>query len=48
MALKVKEVITKAIMTTSGNTSMAESLQLDLQNIIISQLKSVVKQIENN
>ena len=35
MALKLKEITVKVIITTGGNTSMAESLQLDLQNIIM-------------
>ena len=30
MALKSREIITKAIIITGGNISMAENLQLDL------------------
>ena len=35
MVLKSKEIITKVTIITSGDTSMTESLQLNLQNIII-------------
>ena len=35
MALKSKEMITKVTMTTGGNTSIAESSQPDLQNVIM-------------
>ena len=47
MALKSKETTTKAT-SSKGNISMTESLQPDLQNVTISQLRSIIKQIENN
>ena len=47
MALKSKETTTGAI-SSGGDVSMTESLQLDLQNVIIGQLRSVIKQIKNN
>ena len=47
MALKTKEITSRETTTTS-NISMAENSQLDLQNVIIGQLRSIVKQIENN
>ena len=47
MVLKLKEIMSREIIITS-DVSMAESLQLDLQNVIIGQLRSVIKQIENN
>ena len=47
MALRTKETTSRETIT-AGNVSMAESLQPDLQNVIISQLRSVIKQMENN
>ena len=47
MALKLKETISKVTIITS-NINMAESSQLDLQNIMMGQFRSVIKQIENN
>ena len=47
IALKSKEIITKAT-SSGGNVSITESSQLDSQNIIIGQLRSIIKQIENN
>ena len=47
MALKSKKMTTEAI-SSRGNISMTESSQLDLQNVIIGQFRSVIKQIENN
>ena len=35
MALELKEITSGEITTTGGNTSIAESLQLNLQNIIM-------------
>ena len=35
MVLKLKEITSKKIIITGGNTSIAESLQPDLQNVII-------------
>ena len=47
MALKSKKTITEAT-SSRGNISMTESSQPDLQNVIIGQFRSVIKQIENN
>ena len=48
MALKLKKTTSKVTITTSSNTSMAESSQADSEIVIISQFRSVLKQIENN
>ena len=40
--------MSKATIIISGNTSIAESLQVNLQIVIIGQLKSILEQIENN
>ena len=43
IVLKLKETTSGETIITSSNTSIVESLQLDLQNVIIGQLKSIVK-----
>ena len=47
MALKLKKTTTEVI-SFRGNVSMTESLQPDSQNIIMGQLRSIIKQIKNN
>ena len=48
MALRSKETTSGKATIITSDVSMAESLQPDSQNIIISQLRSVIEQIENN
>ena len=48
MALKLKATTSKVEIITSEDVSIIESSQPDSQNITIGQLRSVIKQIENN
>ena len=48
MVLRSKETTSGEATIITGDISIAESLQPDLQNVIIGQLRSVIKQIENN
>ena len=48
MALRSKETTSKEAIITTSDVSIVESSQPDLQNIIISQLRSVIKQLKNN
>ena len=43
MALRLKETTSGEAITITSNISMAESSQLDSQNVMIGQLKSVIK-----